>query len=219
MKTFEQLELRLWQTLQDAQAVPEDADLDLLWNELETAIVGRDLKEQLEVSAEAILQMAGLVQERCMFRFEALVARYSDEGPAMPADAFDPYVRQSMEVDFDQFIEAIGRKEHEYPESRELYSVVAEVSKEELLESLEDESAVEDLMERLEHDESVGEWATAIVLWMKRQGLVQVGFVELLDGAGLEVVKTWLAVLLGGFELRQDRGFYDGDAIVVGLEK
>ena len=37
MKTFEQLELKLWQTLQEAQAVPEDADLDLLWDELETA--------------------------------------------------------------------------------------------------------------------------------------------------------------------------------------
>ena len=32
MKTFEQLELKLWQTLQEAQAVPETADLGLLWS-------------------------------------------------------------------------------------------------------------------------------------------------------------------------------------------
>jgi hypothetical protein len=167
MKTFEQLELRLWQTLQDAHAVPEDADLDLLWDELETAIVGRDLKEQLEVSAEAILQMAGLVQERSRFRFEALVARHSDEGPAMPADAFDPYVRQSMEVDFDQFVEAIGRKEHEYPESRELFTVVAEVSKEELLNLLEPESTLEPMpVLELEHDEDVAAWAAIVRGWM-----------------------------------------------------
>ena len=218
MKTFEQLELRLWQTLQEAQAVPEDADLDLLWDELETAIVGRDLKEQLEVSAEAILQMAGLVQERCMFRFEALVARYSDEGPAMPADAFDPYVRQSMEVDFDQFVEAIGRKEHEYPECRELVSVVAEVSKEELLGLIEPESQVEEFSEvELEHDEDVGFWVEIVKEWMELKGVDAIGFLELLDGVGLSVVKVWLALLLGGFELRQEGGFYDRAGVFAGF--
>jgi hypothetical protein len=216
MKTFEQLELHLWQTLQDAQAEPVEANLGLLWKALENVIGGRDLKEQLEVSAEAILQIAGLVLERSRFRFEALVARYSDEGPVMPADAFDRYVRQSMEVDFDQFVEAIGRKEHDYPEVRELYSVVEEISKEEVLEGLDDEFVLEDLMERLEHDENIEEWVTTLQDWMRVQGMQEVKFFELMDGVGLSGVKVWLALLLGDFKLRQDGVFYDSAGVVVG---
>lgn len=218
MKVFEQLELQLWQTLQTAHAQPETAKVGVLWVRMEEAIQGHEIKAQVEISAEAILQMARVVERRLQVLDEAVAMR-SGADPVMPEDAFDQFVRQYMDVDFDQFVEAIGRKEHEYPESRELASVVAEVSKEELLESLEDESAVEDLMERLEHGESVEEWANEIVLWMKERGLDQVGFAELLDGIGFEAVKTWLAVLLGGFEMRQAGGFYDGNTIVVELEK
>jgi hypothetical protein len=219
MKTFEQLELQLWQTLQEAQAMPEEANLDLLWDELETAIVGRDLKEQLEVSAEAILQIAGLVQERCMFRFEELVARHSDEGPVMPEDTFDLYVRQSMEVDFDQFVETIGRKEHEYPEFRELVSVVEEVSKEELLELLEDEPIP---MLELEHDEDVAAWAAIVREWMVLRGVDSVSIGEIVESTQLSSVKVWIAGLLSDFELvrlsRKDKDFYDAEQLILRIE-
>ena len=217
MKAFEQLELQLWQTLQDAQAEPESADLDVLWDEMERAIQGREIKTQLEVSAEAILQMAGVLQ-RLSRVFDEAVAVRSGADPGMPADAFDPYVRQYMEVDFEQFIEAIGRKEHEYPECRELVSVVAEVSKEELLGLIEPESQVEEFSEvELEHDEDVGFWVEIVKEWMELKGVDAIGFLELLDGVGLSVVKVWLALLLGGFELRQEGGFYEGAGAFAGF--
>jgi hypothetical protein len=132
MKVFEQLELQPWQTLQTAQDKPELAKVGALWVRMEEAIQEREIKAQLEVSSEAILQMAGVIQRRVQVLDEGHRMR-SGADPVMPANAFDRFVRQSMDVDFEQFVEEIGRKEHEYPESRELVSVVEEVSKEELL--------------------------------------------------------------------------------------
>jgi hypothetical protein len=85
---FEQLELQLWQTLQAAQAVPESANLGVLWGEMERAIHGREIKAQLEVSAEAILQMAGVVL-RLSGIFDEEIAMRSGEDPIMAANAFD----------------------------------------------------------------------------------------------------------------------------------
>ena len=53
-------------------------------------------------------------------------------------------------------------------------------------------------------------------VWQERGG-DPVGLMEVLDGVGFEVVKGWLAVLLGGFELKQDGGFYDKEGVVVRL--
>ncbi len=204
MKVFEQLELQLWQTLQDAQAEPESADLDVLWDEMERAIQGREIKTQLEVSAEAILQMAGVLVRRSQV-FDEAVAMRLGEDPVMPADAFDPYVRQYMDVDFEQFIEAIGRKEHEYPESRELVSVVEEVSKEELLNLLEPESQLEPMpMLELEHDEDVGAWAAIVREWMVLRGVDSVSMREVVDSTGLPVTKAWMAGMLEGFKLTRE---------------
>jgi hypothetical protein len=215
MKVFEQLELQLWQTLQDAQDQPESAQVGALWVQMERAIQGRELKAQLEVSAEAILQMAGVLQRRSRV-FDEVVAMRSGADPVMAADAFDRFVRQSMDVDFDRFMEAIARKEHDYPESRELVSVAEMVSKEELLRLIEDESVLEEFSEmELEHDEDVGFWVEIVKEWMEIKGVEQVGFSELLDGVGLSVVKVWLALLLGGFEMRQKGGFYDAAGVAV----
>jgi hypothetical protein len=218
MKFFEQLELQLWQTLQDAQDKPESADLDVLWSEMERAIQGRELKAQLEVSAEAILQMAGVLQRRSRV-FDEVVAMRSGADPVMPADAFDRFVRQYMDVDFEQFVEAIGRKEHEYPECRELVSVVEEVSKEELLESLEPESQLEPMpMLELEHDEDVAAWAAIVRAWMMSVGMDSVSISEVVDGTELSSVKIWIAGLLCDFELNQTKGFYSFDGLNLSLE-
>jgi hypothetical protein len=161
MKVFEQLELQLWQTLQNAQAEPESAKVGALWFWMEEAIQEREIKAQLEMSAEAILQMAQVLERRVQVLDEAVAMR-AGKDPVMAADAFARFVRQSMDVDFEQFVEEIGRKEHEYPESRALVSVVAEVDKEELLESLEPELEPLTVLE-LEHDEECDSLARNLV--------------------------------------------------------
>jgi hypothetical protein len=73
----------------------------------------------------------------------------------------------------------------------------------------------------LEHDEDIAAWAKAIALWMRQQKLERVGFIELLDGVGFEVVKGWLTVLLDeGFAMDRLEGsdFYRSEGIFVGTE-
>lgn len=214
MSTVEQLELQLWKTLQKARVMPQEADLGVIWNEMECAIIDRELSVQLEVSAETILQIAGLVHERSKMQFEELVARHSDEGPVMPADAFDQYVRQSMEVDFDPFIEPFERKEHDYPDSRSLFSVVAEVSKADLLNSLGVESVITTIWEDLAYDEDVGAWASTIRNWLQHNQVKAVTLIQLEEQTGLSMVKLWLAGLLSGFEMKQDGTFYDERTVI-----
>jgi hypothetical protein len=222
MKVFEQLELQLWQTLQDAQAEPESADLEVLWSEMERAIQGRELKAQVEISAEAILQMARVVERRLQVLDEAVAMR-SGADPVMASDAFDQFVRQYMDVNFDQFVEAIGRKEHEYPECRELVSVVEEVSKEELLGLLEPESQLEPMpMLELEHDEDVGAWAAIVREWMVSVGVEYGSINEIVNSTQLSAVKVWLAALLSDFELermsKKDKDFYDVKQLILRTE-
>jgi hypothetical protein len=55
---------------------------------------------------------------------------------------------------------------------------------------------------------------------MQQQKLERVGFMELLDGVGFEVVKGWLAVLLDeGFAMDRLEGsdFYRSSGILVAL--
>jgi hypothetical protein len=215
MKVFEQLELQLWQTLQTAQAQPELAKVGALWFRMEEAIQEREIKAQVEISAEAILQMARVVERRLQVLDEAVAMR-SGADPVMAANAFDRFVRQYMDVDFDQFVEEIGRKEHEYPECRELVSVVEEVSKEELLGLLEPESQLEPMpMLELEHDEDVGAWAAIVREWMVSVGVEYGSISEIVGSTQLSSVKVWIAGLLGDFDLHQTKDFYSFDGLVL----
>jgi hypothetical protein len=57
---------------------------------------------------------------------------------------------------------------------------------------------------------------------MQQQKLERVGFVELLDGIGFEVVKGWLAVLLDeGFAINrlEESDFYRSTGILVALKR
>lgn len=220
MKAFEQLELQLWQTLQTAQDKPELAKVGALWFRMEEAIQEREIKAQVEISAEAILQMARVVERRLQVLDEAVAMR-SGADPVMAADAFDRFVRQSMDVDFEQFVEEIGRKEHEYPESRELASVVEEVSKEELLESLEPESQLEPMpVLELEHDEDVGAWAAIVREWMVSAGVEYGSISEVVNSTRLSAVKVWLAGLLDLYidrKSKEEKDFYNVDGLSLEL--
>jgi hypothetical protein len=69
----------------------------------------------------------------------------------------------------------------------------------------------------LEHDEDVGAWVEVIRGWMERQKVDEVKLLELLNGIGLSVVKVWLDLLLGGCNLKQNAGFYDGSGLAITL--
>ncbi|MBD0335438.1 MAG: hypothetical protein ICV62_08115, partial [Cyanobacteria bacterium Co-bin13] len=99
-----QLELPLWQVLETAAQAPAEADVIALLDLLEETLFELDAPERLQVVSEGIAQIVQVFELRSQIAFEDLEATASDEGPPMPANAFDQYVRQTMEIDFEAFI-------------------------------------------------------------------------------------------------------------------
>lgn len=62
---FKQLELDLWGDLQSARLQPEAADLQQLWQELDNEIAPLEKNQQLQVAAEAILQIVEVIAGSC----------------------------------------------------------------------------------------------------------------------------------------------------------
>ena len=95
-------------------------------------------------------------------------------------------------------------------------SVAEEVTKEvAMLLAAAEEVEPEEAMELQGYDEDIAAWAEAVRGCLKERGLESAAIVELQKGTGLSLVKVWLAGLLGGFGLRQSRGFYEEAGVVV----
>lgn len=221
MSPIEQIELPLWEILKEATIAPDEADLPQLLNLLDEALLNFDTVGQLQVAAEAIAQIVQLFQERSALAFEELEATASENGPTMPEDAFDRYVRQTMEVNFEQFIEPLERLPRKVPERSSLPyegSVVSELDQATLLQALDEQmnqhpewTEVEAFNQAMSiaHDEDVSTWIGTIAQWMGQQQIATVPLVELQQSTGMPLVQLWLALLLGGFALEQHGEFYE----------
>lgn len=104
------IRLDLFEHLQDAMSAPQAAQLLDLLREFDAAILELDDQSVLEVAADAILQLAAIVEAKYVGVVEEVKAQVQPRGsrdPVVPIDFFDCFVRQSMIVDFDEFIEPI----------------------------------------------------------------------------------------------------------------
>ena len=228
MRQIEQLELPLWELLQEATIAPDEADVQQLLDVLEESLSQLDVVGQLQVAAEAIAQIVQVFQERSALAFEELEATNSDEGPIMPEDAFDRYVRQTMEVDFEQFIEPLEKLPRRTPERSgvgdEPRTVVGELDQTALLQALDEQMSqhpdwteVEAFNQAMElaHDEDVSTWVGTISQWMGEHQVVMIPLVQLQQAIGMPLIQLWLALLLGGFAIEQRGEFYDTHQIWV----
>ncbi|MEX0268940.1 hypothetical protein AB3R30_07350 [Leptolyngbyaceae cyanobacterium UHCC 1019] len=228
MRQIEQLELRLWEVLKEATLLPDEANLGQLLDGLDAALLGLDTVGQLQVAAEAIQQIAQVFCARSTLTFEELEATNSDEGPVMPEDAFDRYVRQTMEIDFDQFIEPLASLPRKSPERNVLEggSVVGELDRAAVLQVLDEQMSQEPKLTEAEifnqalalaHDEDVSAWSEAISQWMIEQRVSTTPLVKLQQSMGMPLIQLWLALLLGGFSIEQRGEFYEtGQVWVLG---
>ncbi|MGB8701464.1 MAG: hypothetical protein WCD18_18780 [Thermosynechococcaceae cyanobacterium] len=203
--TAVQLSLNLWQQIEQAQAQPQATDWLQLCLAFDEAMLTLQESERtpaglkLATAADAINQMADVLAARAE-AFGADWDRKPGDGPVMD---FTEFVRQSLSLDLSElvgvpelYVRSPFEKDHGDGES-----VMEVVSKEELLGLIEPESVIDKCseIETLEYDEDISSWVGILRDWMCDQGIDEVGFLELLDGAGLSVVKVWLALLLGGF--------------------
>ncbi len=225
MRQIEQLELGLWEVLKEASISPDEADLGQLLDGLDAALLSLDTVGQLQVAAEAIAQIAQVFCDRSALAFEELEATNSDEGPVMPAEAFDQYVRQTMEVDFDQFIEPLAtlpRKITERQAIAEGDSVVGELNRTTVLQVLDQQMSQEPELTEAEifnrtlaiaHDEDVAAWAAAISRWMGDHQMATIPLVQLQRAMGIPLIQLWLALLLGGYSMEQRGEFYETEQL------
>ena len=212
--TAVQLQLNLWQQLEQAQASPEATDWRQLCLAFDEAIDLTPVELRLATAADAIEQMADLLLARATAWAEDWNRRPGD-GPVLNDELFAELVRQSFSLDLsglvdepELYVRSASEKSHEDADSVVEYREKSEVLAG--LESFVGEDVGEEL-EQLAYDENIAAWAEAVRGWMlERQQADEVAFAELREGVGLSVVKVWLALLLGGFRLRQSGGFYGG---------
>jgi hypothetical protein len=219
------IQLTIWDRLDLATTNSVGADFLGLLSEVDESIERLLPADRLSAAGEAIRRLGEIYAYRSAEQLSEIEYLFRPEQePILPLDAFDRYVRQSMLVDLEQFIEAPELPEYE----REYNStMVREKSKAEILasigesEEIDPEVAYQQAM-ALAHDENVSEWGAAIsarldelnrsVSLLELQG----SFAERPHG-GIEMplVKVWLALLLNGMTLEQRGDFYQTEQVWV----
>ena len=225
-----QLELDLWGTLKEAATFPELAELEQLWITLELTLEPLDTLRQLRVAGEAIAQIVSIVQQRSLLTLEEIDSLMQDSEPVVPADFFDRFVRQSMHVDFDQFVEPPAplprkpdcRQPPSFPNDGR--SIVAIIDKAALLEVLDpepfDEATKTKVLEDISHHEEISAWVKAIAQLMEqRYNSETVSLKHLQQALGMPLIELWLGMLIGGqdqYKWEQHGEFYgDPDTLFV----
>jgi len=213
-----QLELDLWDVISSARQTPEDANLPMVFELLDLTLLDLDTRSQLRVAGEAVCQIADLFCDRSSFLFEELHSRTTNGEPIMTDDAFDRYVRQSMVVDFDQFIEPLQSLPRKIPEqAKSGNSIVSEIDKEVLIQALEQESLLS-LEEEFQlaistaHAEDIAAWIEEISKCVASR-FSPIRLTDLHNTLQLPMVEVWLGLLLGDFKLEQRGEFYSAREI------
>ena len=213
-----QLELDLWDVLSTARQTPEDANFLMVFKLLDLTLIDLDTRSQLRIAGEAVCQIADLFSDRSNFLFEELHSRAVKGEPIMADEAFDRYVRQSMVVDFEQFIEPLPSLPRKNPEQAQNgNSIVGAIDKEVLIQALERESllSVEEEFEQAistAHAEDVSAWVEAIAQYIENN-FSPMRLIDLQVALPLSMVEIWLGLLLGDFKLEQRGSFYDSNEI------
>ena len=213
-----QLELDLWDVISTARQTPEDANFLIVFKLLDLTLIDLDTRSQLRIAGEAVCQIADLFSDRSNFLFEELHSRAVKGEPIMADDAFDRYVRQSMVVDFEQFIEPLQSLPRNIPEpTKHGNSIVGAIDKEVLIQALEQESllSVEEEFEQAistAHAEDVSAWVEAIAQYIENN-FSPMRLIDLQAALPLSMVEIWLGLLLGDFKLEQRGEFYNASEI------
>ena len=219
-KEFVQLEI--WDLLEEAKQEPFDVNWNLLWDSLDVSLIDLNSSEQLQVAADALLQMVEVFHLRSMEAFEELEAFTSDDGPVMGDKDFTLFVRQTVDVDFDEFIEPLVspiRKSYTFTERDEYQSQMEIVDKEILLETIEVSPEVEfERIVDIAHSENVSDWTSAITNYFFTKSTRFATWSELCSKVSIAPVEIFLGLLLGNFALRQtfseSNSFYDNEIFV-----
>ncbi len=103
---FKQLELNLWDNLEEAAAAPESANFNDLWQQLEAAIAPLPQQFQLQTAAEGILKIVQIYASRSDWLLSSWEEAHYPEGPVVAEEMLAGLVRQTMTLDLSALLEA-----------------------------------------------------------------------------------------------------------------
>ncbi len=220
---FKQLELNLWDNLEQAAAAPESANFDDLWQHLEAAIAPLPQQLKLHTAAEGILKIVQIYASRSDWLLSSWEQAHNLEGPVVAQEMLAGLVRQTMSLDLTALLEAPEPEHRTRRTPSEPGSNVGPVDKAALLQVLEEieahsgetETVADPLM--VAHSENIAQWTTAIARWMEQKCLGEaVSLIQLQQALGMPLVEVWLGLLLadqGQYSLEQRGDFYDPQEI------
>jgi hypothetical protein len=198
-----------------------EINLDPLWQELETKLQGCTLApvQALEVAAAGISQIVLQFTQFADIAFEELEA-VAERSVLLPVDAFARYVRQTIEVDLERFIQPLASLPRKSSERNILEggSVVGELNRVAVLQVLDKQMSQEPGLTEAEifnqalalaHEEDVSSWSEVIAQWMADQQVSTIPLIQLQQALGMPLIQLWLALLLGDFTLQQRGEFYE----------
>jgi hypothetical protein len=142
--------------------------------------------------------------------------RYNDEGPVTEEDLLAGLVQRTMFLDISDFISPKTKGSSKPPAD----SVAKPVEKKQVLEMLDQMEAEHTTKQQalsVAHDENVSAWIEAIARWLRHppdrdpdQGVwfseLAVAFSQ--EAQPLSPIQIFLALLLGGYQLKQPGDFY-----------
>lgn len=212
--------LELWQELDEATQAPRFVNFDLLWSMLEDAIEPLPQAQQLAIAGRAIEQMAEIIRLRSTIlisEWEAAHSGIEREAPTIEMALVDAWVRQSMAVNLDAFVEQprSTRRRSVKVKLAPTDSIVGEVEPAaivQMLDEMEREQSAADIVRALAGEEDVAAWALMIHQWLQEnEAEDSISLRELWQQLQVPWVEVWLGLLLGGFELQQSGQFYESD--------
>lgn len=219
-----QLELDLWEQIKQAEAAPTAIAFSQLCLCFDQELERMSPKEKLEQGAEAIRQLADLLAMRADAYFEEFQQKFDPTGPTLNDDDFSDLIRQSFSLEMEDFIEEPEPTYRLPNETNFKTSLVSEISKDDLIELLEDSQVNSQSLdvEKLEYDEAVSDWIAVVRKWLEAMpegrsssiGRGQAELLQVVEETAMSPVMVWMALLLGGFELRKEGDFYTGDVLV-----
>lgn len=227
----EQLKLALWEALQAAPLQLES------YNPLQLCDLLLQILPNLPVHLQ--LQMAEQGYEQIVDTFflkaKYLIAEWeqnhrslpdkveevaNSKPPVLNLEDLDAWVRQTMSVNFEDFLAKPATKRQRAKKPKADDSIAGEVSKEAALElaaRLEAQQDPAEMVKKLAGEEDPLAWAETIANWLRRYAPDQpVTLNELCQGLELPFVTIWLGLLLGGFDLTQSGALYDSEIVILG---
>lgn len=219
------LEQDLWQELKNALALPQSADLKRLCRLFDWAIAQLPESQQLNAAGKAIEQIAevyALKADWLMASWKATREAAEPPLPVLNAEALDGWIRQSMSIDLDVFIDQPvlkrSRRNHQPQATDSIVAAVDQVSLLEMLDQMEVELNPEQMVRQLAGEEDPVKWSMAIAQWLQEYAPTDsVCLPDLRSELGMPWVEVLLGLLLGNFVLEQRGDFYSNEDVWVAL--